>query len=42
MTVRMTGGGTGQSLQTVEARGLGEGWSDAVAECVQTLRFQRS
>ncbi|KAF9459618.1 Fungalysin metallopeptidase-domain-containing protein [Collybia nuda] len=32
ITGRMTGGGTGQCLQTIEARALGEGWSDAVAE----------
>lgn len=32
MTNRMTGGGTADCLQTVEAAGLGEGWSDAVAE----------
>jgi len=31
ITDRMTGGGTGDCLQTVEARGLGEGWSDAMA-----------
>ncbi|KAJ3559512.1 hypothetical protein NP233_g11246 [Leucocoprinus birnbaumii] len=32
MTNRMTGGGTADCLQTTESRGLGEGWSDAVAE----------
>ncbi|KAF8649604.1 hypothetical protein AX16_005695 [Volvariella volvacea WC 439] len=32
VTNRMTGGGTGRCLQTTEARGLGEGWSDALAE----------
>ncbi|KAM5541104.1 hypothetical protein V8D89_005237 [Ganoderma adspersum] len=32
ITNRMTGGGTGRCLQTPEARGLGEGWSDALAE----------
>ncbi|KAI0074228.1 hypothetical protein K474DRAFT_1648272 [Panus rudis PR-1116 ss-1] len=32
MTNRMTGGGTARCLQTDEARGLGEGWSDAFAE----------
>ncbi|KAF9446061.1 hypothetical protein P691DRAFT_794998 [Macrolepiota fuliginosa MF-IS2] len=32
MTNRMTGGGTGACLQTTESGGLGEGWSDAVAE----------
>ena len=30
----MTGGGTGRCLQTLEAGGMGEGWSDAMAECV--------
>ncbi|CAE6441585.1 unnamed protein product, partial [Rhizoctonia solani] len=29
---RLTGGGTATCLQTTEARGLGEGWSDALAE----------
>ncbi|KAI0641703.1 Fungalysin metallopeptidase-domain-containing protein [Trametes meyenii] len=32
ITNRMTGGGTGRCLQTLEASGLGEGWSDAFAE----------
>lgn len=32
ITNRMTGGGTGRCLQTLEAGGLGEGWSDAMAE----------
>ncbi|KJA20476.1 hypothetical protein HYPSUDRAFT_203789 [Hypholoma sublateritium FD-334 SS-4] len=32
LTNRMTGGGTGHCLQSQEARGLGEGWSDAVAD----------
>ncbi|KAF8223985.1 metalloprotease [Tricholoma matsutake] len=31
ITNRMTGGGTGRCLQSLEARGLGEGWSDAMA-----------
>ncbi|KAH9481998.1 Extracellular metalloproteinase MEP [Psilocybe cubensis] len=31
ITNRMTGGGTGSCLQTTEAGGLGEGWSDALA-----------
>ncbi|GLB39054.1 putative peptidase M36 family protein [Lyophyllum shimeji] len=34
VTNRMTGGGTGRCLQTTEARGLGEGWSDAMADWV--------
>ncbi|KAF5380079.1 hypothetical protein D9615_006227 [Tricholomella constricta] len=34
VTNRMTGGGTGRCLQTVEAGGMGEGWSDAMAEWV--------
>lgn len=29
---RLTGGGTGRCLQSLEAQGLGEGWSDAVAD----------
>ncbi|KAF9261835.1 hypothetical protein L218DRAFT_988704 [Marasmius fiardii PR-910] len=32
LTNRMTGGGTGRCLQTREAAGMGEGWSDAVAD----------
>ncbi|KAM5541593.1 hypothetical protein V8D89_004783 [Ganoderma adspersum] len=32
ITTRMTGGGTARCLQTLEAEGLGEGWSDALAE----------
>ncbi|KAI1785165.1 Fungalysin metallopeptidase-domain-containing protein [Ganoderma leucocontextum] len=32
ITNRMTGGGTARCLQTLEAGGLGEGWSDALAE----------
>ncbi|KAF8072209.1 Fungalysin metallopeptidase-domain-containing protein [Lyophyllum atratum] len=32
ITNRMTGGGTGKCLQTTEAGGMGEGWSDAMAE----------
>ena len=28
---RMTGGGTGRCLQTTEAGGMGEGWSDTLA-----------
>ncbi|KDR73072.1 hypothetical protein GALMADRAFT_228748 [Galerina marginata CBS 339.88] len=32
LTVRMTGGGTGHSLQPTESHGLGEGWSDAMAD----------
>jgi extracellular elastinolytic metalloproteinase len=31
----MTGGGTGRCLNTLEAGGLGEGWSDAVASFTQ-------
>ncbi|KAJ7110217.1 Fungalysin metallopeptidase-domain-containing protein [Mycena crocata] len=34
ITNRMTGGGTGRCLQTTEAGGMGEGWSDTMAECV--------
>ncbi|KAK0184108.1 Fungalysin metallopeptidase-domain-containing protein [Armillaria mellea] len=32
ITNRLTGGGTGRCLQTTEAGGMGEGWSDAMAE----------
>ncbi|KAK0467497.1 Fungalysin metallopeptidase-domain-containing protein [Armillaria novae-zelandiae] len=32
ITNRLTGGGTGRCLQTLEAGGMGEGWSDAMAE----------
>ncbi|KAJ7895017.1 Fungalysin metallopeptidase-domain-containing protein [Mycena leptocephala] len=32
VTNRMTGGGTGACLQTTEAGGMGEGWSDAMAD----------
>lgn len=32
VTNRITGGGTSRCLQTTEALGLGEGWSDAMAE----------
>ncbi|KAF8156585.1 Fungalysin metallopeptidase-domain-containing protein [Crassisporium funariophilum] len=31
VTNRMTGGGTGRCLQTTEAGGMGEGWSDTMA-----------
>ncbi|KDR76563.1 hypothetical protein GALMADRAFT_246959 [Galerina marginata CBS 339.88] len=34
ITNRLTGGGTGRCLQTLEAGGLGEGWSDAMASWV--------
>ncbi|KAG7087167.1 hypothetical protein E1B28_013147 [Marasmius oreades] len=32
VTNRMTGGGTGRCLQSLQAGGMGEGWSDAVAD----------
>ncbi|KAG7094653.1 hypothetical protein E1B28_005476 [Marasmius oreades] len=32
LTNRMTGGGTAKCLQSLESGGMGEGWSDAVAE----------
>ncbi|KAK0466637.1 Fungalysin metallopeptidase-domain-containing protein [Armillaria novae-zelandiae] len=32
ITNRLTGGGTARCLQTVESAGLGEGWSDTMAE----------
>ncbi|KAG6856156.1 hypothetical protein H0H87_007011 [Tephrocybe sp. NHM501043] len=34
ITSRMTGGGTARCMGTTEAGGLGEGWSDAMAEWV--------
>jgi extracellular elastinolytic metalloproteinase len=34
---RLTGGGTARCLQTTESRGMGEGWSDALAEYVHSL-----
>ncbi|KAF9456507.1 Fungalysin metallopeptidase-domain-containing protein [Collybia nuda] len=35
ITNRITGGGTGRCLQTTEAGGMGEGWSDAMANLVE-------
>ncbi|PPR05526.1 hypothetical protein CVT24_003269 [Panaeolus cyanescens] len=35
VTNRMTGGGTGRCLQTTEAGGMGEGWSDAMASWME-------
>ncbi|CAE6472559.1 unnamed protein product [Rhizoctonia solani] len=35
LTSRMTGGGTARCLLTDESRGLGEGWSDALADWVR-------
>ncbi|CAE6469692.1 unnamed protein product [Rhizoctonia solani] len=35
LTNRLTGGGTGTCLQSLEASGLGEGWSDALADWVE-------
>lgn len=32
---RLTGGGTGACLQTNEAGGMGEGWSDAMADITE-------
>ncbi|KAG9125120.1 hypothetical protein FRC07_008916, partial [Ceratobasidium sp. 392] len=32
---RLTGGGTGTCLQTTEAGGMGEGWSDAMADITE-------
>ena len=31
----MTGGGTGRCLQTNEAGGMGEGWSDTMADWLE-------
>jgi extracellular elastinolytic metalloproteinase len=33
----MTGGGTGRCLQTNEASGIGEGWSDAMANWLEKV-----
>ncbi|KAH6901627.1 metalloprotease [Coprinopsis sp. MPI-PUGE-AT-0042] len=35
ITNRLTGGGTARCLQTTEAGGMGEGWSDAMSEWAQ-------
>ena len=35
LTNRLTGGGTGRCLQSNEAGGMGEGWSDAMAEWLE-------
>ncbi|KAG6841441.1 hypothetical protein C0991_011111 [Blastosporella zonata] len=35
VTNRLTGGGTGRCLQTLEAGGMGEGWSDAMADWIR-------
>ncbi|KAI0033845.1 Fungalysin metallopeptidase-domain-containing protein [Vararia minispora EC-137] len=35
ITNRMTGGGTGRCLQTTEAGGMGEGWSDTMADWLE-------
>jgi extracellular elastinolytic metalloproteinase len=37
ITNRMTGGGTGRCLQTTEAGGMGEGWSDAMANWMEKV-----
>ncbi|KAJ7461624.1 Fungalysin metallopeptidase-domain-containing protein [Mycena latifolia] len=37
ITNRMTGGGTGRCLQIVESGGLGEGWSDAMADWTEQV-----
>jgi len=39
VTNRMTGGGTGRCLQTLEAGGMGEGWSDTMAKFVAFLNL---
>ena len=39
VTNRMTGGGTGRCLQTTEAGGMGEGWSDTMAMYVSSCAF---
>ncbi|CAE6378154.1 unnamed protein product [Rhizoctonia solani] len=40
LTSRMTGGGTARCLSTDESRGLGEGWSDALADWVRQTSAQ--
>ncbi|KAF8751205.1 Fungalysin metallopeptidase (M36) [Rhizoctonia solani] len=35
VSTRLTGGGTGTCLRTTEAGGMGEGWSDALAELTE-------
>ena len=35
ITNRMTGGGTASCLQATEAAGMGEGWSDAMADWLE-------
>ncbi|KAJ3529410.1 hypothetical protein NMY22_g9002 [Coprinellus aureogranulatus] len=42
ITNRMTGGGSGRCLQTLESGGLGEGWGDAMAKYVDYLRRIRT
>ncbi|KAK7045826.1 hypothetical protein VNI00_007237 [Paramarasmius palmivorus] len=37
---RLTGGGTATCLQTLESKGLGEGWSDTVADWTQQTSAQ--
>ncbi|KAJ7280044.1 Fungalysin metallopeptidase-domain-containing protein [Mycena rebaudengoi] len=37
ITNRMTGGGTGRRLQIFESKGLGEGWSDAMADWTEQV-----
>ncbi|KAJ7696992.1 peptidase M36 [Mycena rosella] len=37
ITNGMTGGGTGRCLQIVESQGLGEGWSDAMADWTEQV-----
>ena len=32
---KLTGGGTASCLQTIEAGGMGEGWSDAMADWLE-------
>ncbi|KAK0450465.1 metalloprotease [Desarmillaria tabescens] len=39
VTNRLTGGGTARCLQTLESAGLGEGWSDAMAEYDNSILF---
>ena len=41
VTNRMTGGGTGRCLQTIESGGMGEGWSDTMAEFVPFIQSRQ-
>ncbi|KAF8952906.1 Fungalysin metallopeptidase-domain-containing protein [Flammula alnicola] len=42
VTNRMTGGGTGRCLQTLESFGMGEGWSDAMAKWATAYAWHKA